>query len=132
MKTITAKEFYSGTDPETGQDFTLEAGDSIEVSDEKVEQLKRDGLDERFAIGKAGSKKAAKQSGDDGGDGEPGADLKGKKRPELEQIATEIGVKDPDKIDTVEKLRRAIVSAREGQEGAEAPDDVRGQQVAGE
>lgn len=125
-KTITAKEFYSGFDPETGRDFTLQPGESTEVSDEKVEQLKRDGLDGRFDIGKAGGAKKAAPGKEDA---DPNADLEGMKRPELEALATDIGVADPDKIKPIDKLRRAIVSAREGQEGAETPEDVEGQQV---
>lgn len=39
---VTAKNFYAGADPATGEEFQLEAGDSRVVSKEKAEQLQRD------------------------------------------------------------------------------------------
>jgi hypothetical protein len=98
MKTITAKEFYSGYDPGTEHDFTLQEGESIEVSDEKFEQLKRDGLLERFEVGKAKASKSS-TSTDDGLD-----DLK---RPALDKRATELGL-DPSEIKKIGDLRAAI------------------------
>lgn len=39
---ITAKDFYAGFDPGTEEEFSLHPGQSREVSEEKVAQLKRD------------------------------------------------------------------------------------------
>lgn len=59
LTTITAKTFYSGYDPGTEKSFTLEEGESAEVSDEKLAQLERDGLLERFDVEK-GSRKGSR------------------------------------------------------------------------
>lgn len=62
---ITARQFYAGVDPATGDDFQLQAGESREVSTEKAEQLQRD-LPSRFdfegAKKKAPAKTRAKKS----------------------------------------------------------------------
>lgn len=42
MPKITAKQFYAGADVATGEEFSLEEGESRDVSAEKAEQLKRD------------------------------------------------------------------------------------------
>jgi hypothetical protein len=110
MKTITALEFYSGYDPGTEHDFTLQEGESIEISDEKFEQLDRDGLLERFEVGKAAAKKAEPKSDD------PDADLEGLKKPELVELADSIGIGDPEKL-KVDELKQAIKSARHGDDG---------------
>jgi hypothetical protein len=86
-KNITAKEFYSGFDPETGQDFTLQVGESIEVSDAKIEQLERDGLLDRFDVGKAGTKAPAAAGGEE---------LGKLKVPQLQAKASELGIDTKD------------------------------------
>lgn len=100
-KHITAKEFYSGFDPETGRDFTLQVGESIEVSDEKYEQLDRDGLLGRFEVGRAAAKATSNGS----------EELGRLKVPELQAKATELGIetkgadgKDLKKADLVKAL----------------------------
>jgi len=110
MKTITAKQFYAGYDPGTEHDFTLQEGESIEISDEKFEQLERDGLIDRFEVGKAAAKKSAPKSDD------PGADLEGLKKAELVELAEGVGIGDPGNL-TVAELKQAIKSARHGDAG---------------
>jgi hypothetical protein len=110
MKTITAKEFYSGYDPGTEHDFTLEAGESIDISEEKFDQLERDGLLERFEVGEVNA------------DPEP-EDITKLKRDALDKIAVDLRIDDPDKldnrqavIDAIEARRTALSTAADGLE----------------
>lgn len=127
MKQITAKEFYAGSDPETGESFSLEPGQTREVSDAKFEQIKRD-FPEKFDLKQSKEKKS-----DAPGTGAPPtaeqlakdntlaelADLAGKASIDVENVQ---GSGNDGKVVKAD-IAQAIVSAREGrtetEDGAE-------------